>query len=121
GGAQGQRVAGGHAMNDPRRWLEQGGESLEVALLRSARADAPAPGAKDRGLAALGLATEQPQGARAPPVHGAGSAAAGADGGAPGGGRRGCVRRGPRGTEVRHVGERSRGRPKPCCSRTSSG
>jgi protein TonB len=45
-------------MSDPRRWLEQGGASLEAALLRAARADAPPAGAKQKALEALGLGTD---------------------------------------------------------------
>jgi TonB family protein len=44
-------------MSDPRRWLEGEGSSLELSLLRAARADAPPAGAKKRALAALGLAS----------------------------------------------------------------
>jgi hypothetical protein len=41
-------------MSEPRRFLEDGG-GFEQSLLRSAREDAPAPGARQRTLAALGV------------------------------------------------------------------
>lgn len=41
-------------MSEPRRFLEDGG-GFEQSLLRSAREDAPSPGARQRTLAALGL------------------------------------------------------------------
>lgn len=40
---------------EPRRWVEEGDASVEVAMLRAARADAAPEGAKRRALAALGL------------------------------------------------------------------
>jgi hypothetical protein len=43
-------------MSEPRRLLEEGGSEVELALLRSARHDAPSAGARRRTLVALGLA-----------------------------------------------------------------
>jgi hypothetical protein len=43
-------------MSEPRRLLEGGGSEDELALLRSARHDAPPPGSRGRTLVALGLA-----------------------------------------------------------------
>jgi hypothetical protein len=42
-------------MSEPRRFLKDGGGGFEQSLLRSAREDAPSPGARQRTLAALGL------------------------------------------------------------------
>src|SRR5262245_14814256 len=42
-------------MNDPRRLIEESGSELELALLRSAKEDAPSPHARRRTLMALGL------------------------------------------------------------------
>lgn len=44
-------------MNEPQRFLSGGGDAFEADLLRSAKDDGPAPGAKLRTLAALGIAT----------------------------------------------------------------
>jgi len=42
-------------MSDPQRLLEDGGEDLGRALLRSARADRPSPRARQRALQAMGV------------------------------------------------------------------